>query len=631
VWFDSTSRELSLTLYWDTETELIDKEAGILAPPLVCLQYAFDDEEPRVLSARFDADEIREVLGRALDDHVMVAHNGAYDYAVLAAWDESFLPRMFEALAAKCNGRDTLLREQLIDIATGADTRPKGYYSLDSIAQRRCGMKLSKGALSWRLRYAELADKPVSAWPRPAVRYAEEDVIACRDVYRAQKYDSPDEWLQVASAFVLQLSAVHGARTDASKLEPLIAQLEAEKATALRSLIKQGLWNAEKESVDEKALKALIEEACPKAGIEVPRTEKGNTKKDAETVDKLGEQLPELSALVEYKYVDKILSTYCIPMRRGVSAPLVSSPNTLVGSGRTSWRDPNLQNFPRREGIRDCIVPRPGTVWCSVDYDSLELRTLAQCLLWIVGESRMAEGYRSDPDWDPHTALACSPELLNIPYEEGIRLKKAGDKKLKKYRQLGKISNFGLPGGAAAKSFKAFAEKTYGVLLTDAEAVSLRESWYATFPEMHRYFDYVRYLDANGLQYKQFVSERLRGGIRYTSIANTGFQGLAADGAKRALIRVSNACYCDVDSPLYGSRIICAIHDELCLEVPEERAHEAALETVRLMEEEMKIVCPDVPIRASPALSTCWMKAAEAKYRDGRLVCWDEATKRDDV
>ena len=52
-------------------------------------------------------------------------------------------------------------------------------------------------------------------------------------------------------------------------------------------------------------------------------------------------------------------------------------------------------------------------------------------------------------------------------------------------------------------------------------------------------------------------------------------------------------------------------------------AHETAFEVVRLMEQEMSKVCPDIPIRASPALSTRWLKNAEMKYADGRLVACD--------
>jgi hypothetical protein len=47
------------------------------------------------------------------------------------------------------------------------------------------------------------------------------------------------------------------------------------------------------------------------------------------------------------------------------------------------------------------------------------------------------------------------------------------------------------------------------------------------------------------------------------------------------------------------------------------------MEQVRLMEKEMQIVIKDIPIKASPALSTRWLKAAEAKFDKDRLTAWD--------
>jgi DNA polymerase I-like protein with 3'-5' exonuclease and polymerase domains len=616
-----------MTFFLDCETFPIDKEHGILAPELVCLQYAINEGAPRVLSARFDASEIRDVIQRALDGDVLVAHNGAFDYAVLAAWDESFLPGIFKALASGRRGRDTMLREQLIDIREGrfiGEDDKLEQKSLDDLAQKYARMPLSKGALSWRTRYGELADKPVVCWPRPAVRYAEDDVIACRAVYKAQarSYESPDEWLQVTAAFVLHLSAVHGIRTSREKLEPLIAEMETERASTLQSLIRQGLWNAKEESVDQKALESIIESSCKGEGIEVPRTPTGKPKRDKKTMQLLAHKLPDLKHYSEYQYVSKILSTYCAPMKRGLTGPLVSRPNALVGTGRTSWGEPNLQNFPRREGIRDCIIPRPGNVWLSVDYDSLEVRTFAQVLYWVTGESRAGDFYKEDPNWDPHTYMAS--RMIGIPYEEGLQ-RKENDKFFKKGpRQRSKAAVFGVPGGMGAEKFRLFSKAQYNVDMTLQESQELKDFYLNLFPEVNKYFKYIDYLCKNGLPAKQFVSQRLRGGLYFPACANTFFQGLAADGAKRALIRVAAECYCNPDSPLFGCRITAFIHDEICLEVPEETAHAAAMEVVRLMEEEMAVVCPDIPIRATPALSRCWLKAAEPKYKEGKLIPWED-------
>ena len=98
---------------------------------------------------------------------------------------------------------------------------------------------------------------------------------------------------------------------------------------------------------------------------------------------------------------------------------------------------------------------------------------------------------------------------------------------------------------------------------------------------------------------------------------------MSADGAKRALFAVSMACYVVPTDALFGSRVIAFIHDENCLETPIATAHEAALSCVSHMEREMQVVLPNIPVRATPALSTGWIKAAEPRYQDGRLIAWD--------
>src|SRR5262249_3121087 len=101
---------------------------------------------------------------------------------------------------------------------------------------------------------------------------------------------------------------------------------------------------------------------------------------------------------------------------------------------------------------------------------------------------------------------------------------------------------------------------------------------------------------------------------------NTMFQGLAADGAKEALWQVARRCYERRyrGNALHGSRPILFLHDELILEVPEDRAPEAADELARVMVESMRLWVRDVPIKAEPRLMDRWRKdAKEVRGADG--------------
>ena len=643
---------------FDTETFPIRE--GLLAPKMVCLQYANDIDGSAAMNGEakvvLRADS-GDVLHAALQDPTVLveAFNGAFDQVVIANAFPDLLPWWFKALADG-RGRDTSLREKLIEIRNGTlqDQKPKGWFSLAGIAERRLGRVPDKSEDTWRLRYALLDGVPVNQWPKEALSYGLDDVFFERDVSRHQlaEFEPKDEWLQVAAGFCLQLAASWGFRVDAQKWEWVATSLMTREEESARLLEEAGLFSDG--SVKQNVVRAAVERACARAGKEVPKSkpsarfEYGQTKIDEETCETLRDYDASLKQLSVHNNAAKMLSTYLHPMSLGKRYACTSRPNTLVATGRTSWggssvlqsnpwwptppddctyekvenrAGTNLQNFPREEGVRDLITPRPGNWWLSVDYDSLELRAFSQVLLWVCGSSVMASRYQADPAYDPHTELAA--KLMGVTYEEGMRLKAQGSKELKAKRQLAKAANFGYPGGLGAKRFIDYAWNGYGVLVSVNEAYELKDAWMRTFPEVRQYFEWISYMAETGQPFKQFVSDRIRGGVGFSDGCNTGFQGLSADGAKRALFAVSMACYAVPTDALYGSRVIAFIHDENCLETPIETAHEAALSCVSHMEREMQIVLPDIPVRATPALSTAWIKAAEPRYQDGRLVAWD--------
>src|SRR5262249_45119130 len=105
--------------------------------------------------------------------------------------------------------------------------------------------------------------------------------------------------------------------------------------------------------------------------------------------------------------------------------------------------------------------------------------------------------------------------------------------------------------------------------------------------------------------------------------ANTLFQGLLADGAKRALWYVSREMYTDKASPLYGSRVNVFFHDEVFSEMPEDLAPAAGVRQAELMVQGLKEYVPDVHVVCEPALMRRWSKAAETVFVDGKLAVWE--------
>jgi len=277
-------------------------------------------------------------------------------------------------------------------------------------------------------------------------------------------------------------------------------------------------------------------------------------------------------------------------------------------------------------GIRECFVPRPGRVFAQADYSGLELATLAQVCIDLLGRSNLAEALNEGRD--PHTDLGAL--IMGITYDEGAALRKSKDHTFDNARQTAKVANFGFPGGLGPAKLVLFARKTYGVELTEQEARDLKAVWLSKWPEMRDYFAFVNGLsgerdDRGQMRYtlKQLRSERVRGGATYTAACNSFFQGLGADATAQAGWLISKACYVERSSPLFGCRIVNYVHDEFIVEAPIETAAEAAEELSRLMVLGAKEWIPDVRLQAEPCLMTVWSKDAKT-IRDaaGRLMPW---------
>jgi len=300
--------------------------------------------------------------------------------------------------------------------------------------------------------------------------------------------------------------------------------------------------------------------------------------------------------------VEKVRSTYLPYLRRGISGPLTLKPNVLLYTGRVSYGDP-IQQFPRKGGVRNCVMAREGYYLSSTDYAAGELCTLAQICIWTVGYSAMATIINETKDpGSLHTKLAS--QMMGVPFDEARALVKAGDKRAKEFRQASKAGMFGLPGGMGAATFVLAKRKSsegfthcpdgpsqdkdgnagfngirFCVLIGGADYCGkvkittwktheyapvceacvrvveniLKPAFFSTYPEVKKYlYEYVSgRVDIDGrvpcLGWNKTRGEkeilRVRGGCNFTAGANTGFQALLSDVGKLAFIRATRECY----------------------------------------------------------------------------------------
>ena len=660
---------MSVTVF-DTETTRF--RPGLMAPPLVCVTWASPGKSAGILHAN-DPRTLSLVTSWLTGHDTLAGHHVPYDLAVLCAkW-----PQLTSLVFAKLDRdeiTDTKLRQQLLDIAAGqfrgyerkfekeiieektvcnvhqdcvenpaigivcAATTGLGVrkeikrvvrgarwvshsYDLDALIYRAAGRRLDKD--TWRLRYGEFLDVPLEQWPEGARTYPLEDAKATLEVFLKQEEHAryiPDQFRQARAAWALHLTSVWGLRTHA----PGVDALERETINSLKAiegeLRSHGLVR-EDGSRNIKAARKLMVDVCEKLKKPVRLTDKGQVSLDADACEAteydIFESYAELTSLKSVLNKD-------IPMLRAGTFLPVHTSFGLAGSGRVTSSKPNVQNPRRLPGIREAFIPRPGKVFAQADFTALELHTLAQVCVTLFKQSHLAEVLNKG--LDPHTAFAA--DILGISYEEAMRKKKAGDDDLDNARQTAKVANFGFGGGLGAAKLVLFARKSYKVILTEEQARALKAAWLERWPEMKLFFKHINDLideETGEARVVQIFSNRIRSGCHYTAAANSFFQGLGADAAKRATYLVSRACYAEPNSILYGSRVVNQVHDELIVETDDTPvAHDVAMELERLMKMGANEFLPDVPARAEPLLARCWSKKSKPVYdANKRLVPWE--------
>jgi DNA polymerase I len=644
---------------FDLETHLI--KPGMLTPRMVCLSYAFEDERQGLVLRDEGLDLIREWLPDP--EIIFVGQNITFDFGVLCAENPDLVPLVFAAYDAG-RVRDTMIRQKLIDNANGElkylfDEETGEYkaanFSLQNLVYRHLKKFIPKGADTYRLRYGELDGVPISEWPEAAIKYALGDAVDTLAVYRCQeeivqkfywdemdralklkkKFTPPDDFIfpgevdTLKAAWALHLMGTWGLRTDGEMVEKLKRDLEVEYAEAVERAQTAGLVRLNGKR-DMKAIRKAVFEHYTKHGLDIPLTETNQVSTDRDTLHNGRyaevEKHPGLVSVSDVVRIQKLLKTYVPVLEKGVEVPVTPSYNVMVESFRTSCAKPNVQQPPRKGGVRECFVPRSEPtphVYIFADYSTLELRTLAQTCLDLFGYSRMAEVIREGKDL--HLDMAIAILGGGMSYEEAIEKYKAGDVLMKDARQRSKTVNFGCPGGLGSSTLVEYMRNS-GFSVSERDARTLIDLYKRNWPEMVDYFNHVGNLCGAEEGAERITHPRTnmpRGKVRYTAAANHYFQHLAAIGAKDALYHVSRECYTDRMSPLYGSRPVFFLHDEIGMETPyhdPKRASDAAARLSEIMVERMRIWCPDVPIEAGPVMMRRWFKGAEAVYVDRMLV-----------
>jgi hypothetical protein len=652
---DDRGGEVKRLIGWDVESFLIGP--GVAYPQLVCVTWD-DGENTGILLDQDGVEWFREQLKDP--DVVLTSHNANYDILVNLAEDDTLITLIRLALLDS-RLRCTKVREKIIQNASGElkfewDEEEQSWIKNPSFALQRLVWKhfqifLKKEEDTWRLRYGHLFRVPLTAWPSEAIEYAINDATWHRKLFLKQdeiceNEEIPGEMHVTRTSIALGCLRSWGVRTDEESVAKLEKEITAEYEFWVAKAQETGLVRRNaKRSKDMKMIKDRVATIYAKHSLAIPMTPKKNVCTDREVLTFAGAEsrkVPRketlegpdgknvvcvdvaLKCVSEVTRTQKLLTTYVKVLKQGVTIPLTPDYNEMVETYRTACSKPNLQNQGRGGGIRRCFKPREGWVYAFCDYDSLEMRTLAQTCIDLFGYSFIAEAIKEGKDL--HVDLA-TETLGGMDYDEAMKRYADGDKIIEEVRQGSKIGNYGMAGGMGTDAFVDYA-RGYGVEMTHAEAVKIHQAFRRKWREVVDYFNYCSTL-CDGSEAEQAVHPRtnmVRGKVRYTALCNYFFQSLAAVGATEALWNVvMETLDPTLKSPLYGCRAWYFGHDEIGLEIPyaiigPERAHAAAMRLQKVMIESMQKWVPDVPIGATVNMCRRWLKGCKPTLMGGLLV-----------
>ncbi len=441
--------------------------------------------------------------------------------------------------------------------------------------------------------FAGLCERTLGAAPSDAPATALRALAGRqRELLRQQGMWELFETIELPLISVLADMEAIGFRLDSDVLRRLGAEHEARLAELTKTIyeLAGGPFNIN-------STRQLGELLFEKLGLPAARKTKTGYSTDAEVLEQLADAHPIIPAILEYRQLSKLKSTYIdglLPLVRGSGRVHTTLHQTIASTGRISSSEPNLQNIPVRtdmgRAIRKAFVAADeGHILVDGDYSQIELRVLAH----MAGDERMQEAFRQGADIHRQTAS----QVFGVPPAEVTSAQRSSAKAVNFGIVYG-ISDFGL-----ARQLS----------ISRAQARDYIDRYLDTFSGVRRYMEEtVRQGREQGYVTTLFGRRRPMPELKSTNYNTRSFgervamnapiQGTAADIIKLAMVKVHR----ELDARGFRSRLILQVHDELLLDCPREEADAAAALLIECMESVAELA---VPLKADVSQGFSWYEA----------------------
>ena len=395
---------------------------------------------------------------------------------------------------------------------------------------------------------------------------------------------------------VLSRMELAGVKVDIASLEEFARGLEKqmkERESQIRSIAGDPSLNvASPKQIGELVFEKLSLD--PKAR----KPKKGNWPTDEQTLQELSDRSPVIEAILDYRGLRKLLSTYIEPFGTYVSKidgrVHTTFNQALTATGRLSSSNPNLQNIPIRSEqgreIRKAFVPgSEDNVLMSADYSQIELRLMAH----FSGDEHLVSAFRQGQD--VHRATAS--KIFGVALDEVTE----------QQRRVAKTVNFGIIYGISPFGL---AQRLH---CSRSEAKRIIDDYFESFPSVRRFISETVEKAGNDMYVETLFGRRryipeiksANGALRAfaeRNAVNAPVQGTAADIIKLAMIAVDRR----LRKEGLKSVMVLQIHDELLLDVP----HDETDVVERILKEEMEgVVTLSVPLTIECNYGKNWLDA----------------------
>jgi DNA polymerase-1 len=332
-----------------------------------------------------------------------------------------------------------------------------------------------------------------------------------------------------------------------------------------------------------------------KMGIRPPKKTQTGFSTSADVLEELQEEAPIARKVLEYRTLDKLLSTYAGALPDFIHPQTgrihCTFNQSVAATGRLSCQDPNLQNIPVRspigKQIREAFKPKdPHWSFISADYSQIELRLLAH----LSEDPILIQAFNAGEDIHTYTASL----VFELPLNEVTS----------EMRQKAKAVNFGILYGQQAFGL------SQGLGIGYKEAATFIDTYFKRYKRVKEFLEFCkesarktgRVVTLTGRQRPIPEIDNKNPMIRSAAerlAINTPLQGTAADLIKIGMIQIDHF----LQSHEGMGYMLLQIHDELLFEAPDEEAGKLSNKVKHIMEGVFQL---KVPLEVDISIGKNW-------------------------